>query len=95
MLENNYSSSKIQFICAVFTFRAKSANAEFLRSDQSSKPYYMETFDVKLTCTGDPEDRLDIRLLVETAAEQPQVRVLMVKRNEIKNVTFDILNLHR
>ena len=55
----------------------------------------METFDVKLTCTGDPEDRLDIRLLVETAAEQPQVRVLMVKRNEIKNVTFDILNLHR
>ena len=55
----------------------------------------METFDVKLTCTGDPEDRLDIRLLVETVAEQPQVRVLMVKRNEIKNVTFDILNLHR
>ena len=101
MLENiglTYNHiSKISFVCAVFIFcdSVKSANAEFVRSDQSSKPYYLETFDVKLTCTGDPGDRLDIRLLVETAAERPHVRVLMVKKNEIKNATFDILNLHR
>lgn len=66
-----------------------------MRSDQRTEPYPLETFDVKVTCI-DTTDRLDVRLLVKRSEHrETRVRVLMVKKNEIKNVTFDILNLHR
>ena len=74
----------------------KSANADFMRAKQKScKPYLVETFDVKVTCI-DGGDRLDVRLLVKRNDHgETKLRVLMVKKNEIRDVTFDILNLHR
>ena len=67
-----------------------------MRTKQKShKPYLVETFDVKVTCV-DGGDRLDVRLLVKRNDHGETIlRVLMVKKNEIKDVTFDILNLHR
>ena len=40
--------------------------------------------------------RLDVRLLVKKNDDgQNALQVMMVKKNEIKDVTFDTLNLHR
>ena len=67
-----------------------------MRSKQKiHKPYLVETFDVKVNCI-DEGDRLDVRLLVKRKDHgETKLGVLMVKKNEIKDVTFDILNLHR
>ena len=74
----------------------KSANADFVRAKQKSrKSYLVETFDVKVTCI-DGGDRLDVRLLVKRNDHgETKLQVLTVKKNEIKDITFDILNLHR
>ena len=67
-----------------------------MRSKQKiRKPYLVETFDVKVNCI-DEGDRLDVRLLVQRKDHgETKLGVLMVKKNEIKDVTFDILNLQR
>ena len=62
--------------------------------------YQLETFDVKLTSIervgGEGETRLDIRLLVRKSDDgRTSLKVALVKKNEIKDVTFDILNMHR
>ena len=80
------------------------ANAENVHSELRRQPsYYLETFDVKVTSIGrvggreeDTSTRLDVRLLVRRSDDgQTNLSVLMVKKNEIKDVTFDIMNLHR
>lgn len=73
----------------------KSANADFVGSKQKScKPYLVETFDVKVTCVEGGS--LDVRLLVKRKEHgDTKLRVLLVKKNDIKDVTFDVVNLHR
>ena len=45
---------------------------------------------------GERQTRLDIRLLVTKSDDgRPGLKVALVKKNEIKDVTFDILNIHR
>ena len=76
--------------------------AEAIRKKFRRSPSYpLETFDVKLTSIGsvgggEGETRLDIRLLVRKSDDgRTGVEVALVKKNEIKDVTFDILNIHR
>ena len=62
--------------------------------------YSIETFDVKVTTIaevgGEKGTRLDVRLLIKRGQDgSTSLRVLLVKKNEIKDVTFDILNFHR
>ena len=62
--------------------------------------YSLETFDVKVTSIasvgGEEGTRLDARLLLRRGDDgRIDLKVLMVKKNEIKDVTLDILNLHR
>ena len=80
------------------------ANAENVHSELRRQPsYYLETFDVKVTSIGrvggrEEDVRLDVRLLVrksERDDRKTNIQVLMVKKNEIKDVTFDTMNLHR
>lgn len=80
----------------------KSANAERVRSVLGREAsHYLETFDVKVTSFGrvggeEKGTRLDVRLLVKKNDDgQNALQVMMVKKNEIKDVTFDTLNLHR
>ena len=75
--------------------------AEAIRKKFRRSPSYpLETFDVKLTSIGsvggEGETSLDIRLLVRKSDDgRTGVEVALVKKNEIKDVTFDILNIHR
>lgn len=79
----------------LFTDSVKSDSAEFARSKQERcQPHLVEVFDVKVTCVDG--DRLDVRLQVKRNDRgEAKLRVLMVKKNEIKDVIFDILSLHR
>ena len=77
------------------------ANAEGVHSKLRHCPnHYLETFDVKVISVGgrdeDTPTRLDVRLLVRRSDDRKtNIQVLMVKKNEIKDVTFDTINLHR
>ena len=82
------------FICSV-----KKQNAEQLRTEMSSsdpKPL-LETFDIKLSTTiasagqGTGRHKLDLRLMHRGG----RLEVILLKQNETKVVTFDVLNLHR
>ena len=79
----------------------KTAGAEAIQTKLRRCPSHsLETFDVKLTSIqsigGEGESRLDIRLLVRRRDDgHTSLKVALVKRNEIKDVTFDILNIHR
>jgi hypothetical protein len=86
----------------IFNTDIQALGAEAIRKKCRRSPSYpLETFDVKLTSIGsvgggEGETRLDIRLLVRKSDDgRTGVEVALVKKNEIKDVTFDILNIHR
>ena len=70
-----------------------------MRASLRQRPSFpLETLDVTLLCIGGPEEgtRLDIRLLVKKGDDgSTSLKVLLVKKNEIKDEIFNILNLHR
>jgi hypothetical protein len=85
----------------IFNTDIQALGAEAIRGKFKRSPSYpLETFDVKLTSIesvgGERQTRLDIRLLVTKSDDgRPGLKVALVKKNEIKDVTFDILNIHR
>ena len=72
----------------------KATNAENVRP---SEGYGLETFNVQLTTTyAREETKLDACLLVKKNDDgNINLEVLMVTKNDIKDATFNILNLHR
>lgn len=72
---------------------------ELARLSSSHLP--LETFDVKVTSIGSGRSeeegtRLDVRLQVKRKEDmETDLQVLLVKKDEIRDVTFDIVNLHR
>ena len=82
-----------------YIFSVKAASVQHIRPDKSQQACSMETFDVKATSIGvrgGDETRLDVRLLVKKHDNgDTSLKVMMVKKNEIKDVTYDTLNLHR
>lgn len=82
------------------TDSVKAANAMHVRpSHHSSSAHDLEIFDVKLTTIGvrgAEGARLTVSLLVKRSDDgTTRLKVLMVKKNETKNSTFDTLCLHR
>ena len=79
--------------------RAEGLRPELARS--SSSHLELETFDVKVTSVGSGRSeeegtRLDVRLHVKRRDDgHPELHLLLVKKDEIRDVTFDIVNLHR
>ena len=77
----------------------KAANAVHVRPGDRSSAHALEIFDVKVTSIGvrgEEGARLNVSLLVKRSDDgTTRLKVLMVKKNETKNVTFDTLNLHR
>ena len=79
--------------------RAEGLRPELARS--SSSHLELETFDVKVTSVGSGRSeeegtRLDVRLHVKRRDNgQIELHLLLVKKDEIRDVTFDIVNLHR
>ena len=74
----------------------KPAGAEGLYRSQTRRPFYLETLDVELTYIGGTGGRLAICLLVNRPQGlSPYIKVLNVRKNEIKIAAFDVLSLHR
>jgi hypothetical protein len=80
----------------IFNTDVRRASADVLHTAlEHQTSYALETFDVKVT-TIEGKRRLDVRLLVKRGDSGiGSCKVLLVKNNETKDVTFDILNLHR
>ena len=79
----------------------KAVGAEAVSASLKQYPSYpLEMFDVSVTCIGniggEEGTRLNIRLLVKKGDDgSNSLKVLLVKKNEIKDEIFNILNLHR
>ena len=73
----------------------KKQNAEQLRAQMSDPKPILETFDMKLSTSlagqGSGRHKLDLRLMHRGG----KLEVILLKQNETKVVTFDVLNLHR
>ena len=71
----------------------KKQNAEQLHAELSDPQPLLETFDIKLSTTfaGQGRHKLDLRLKLKGG----KLEVILLKQNETKVITFDILNLHR
>ena len=82
-------------ISCTYSVREESAGSirQMLHDDRCS---YLETFDIKFDIQSDDgnygkKKKLDVRV----EFEHGKPRVLLVKKNEIKTVIFDVICLHR
>ena len=92
LLASFISANELTMLCSVR--RASASAVKTCFGDRTS--YALETFDVKVTTIKDIKSRLDVRLLVKRSDNgMNSCKVLLVKMNEIKDVTLDVQNLHR